>query len=127
MKLCLLWMGMMMVAASFAQTQTSPRTFSSPGEILERYSAEIIQNTFEETRGIFEFIESYDEKRNGIFIMSNRGLYQVRYREGTGLVFERIKTRREIDQEFSLWVLIWVCIIAGGAMLLVIFVPNRSN
>ncbi len=101
------------------------QTYSSPEALLERYSAEEIKDAFQTPRGISELMESYEERRDGIFIMSTRALYQVRYREGTGLVFETVKTRKEIEDQFPLYVMMWLFIISGGIILLVILVPNK--
>ncbi len=120
MKTLLLCVLLLMGAIAYGQT------YSTPEAILERHSAEEIKDAFQTPRGISELLESYEERRDGIFIMSTRALYQVRYREGTGLVFETVKTRKEIDDEFPLYVMMWLFIISGGIILLVILVPNKQ-
>ncbi len=92
---------------------------SDPGKILSNYSEDQIREIFTENR-MFEWIDKFDVKDDGIYILTGKWYYQVQMEEDKGLFFSGYQSRYDYDRNQVSWLLISVFIISGGILLLII-------
>ncbi|HPE69478.1 MAG TPA: hypothetical protein P5560_10505 [Thermotogota bacterium] len=99
---------------------------SDPEVILEKFSQEQILEEFQRLR-MFEWVDRYDEKRDGIYILSTRWLYKVRLMDDGTLHFQSVKTRQEHDQMFPFWVIMTLFIVSGLTLTLIFLWPTLTR
>src|SRR6056297_2478910 len=92
---------------------------SDTNKILNIYSEEQIKDIFLENR-IFAWIDKFEVKDDGIYILTDKWYYQVMMEEDQGLFFSGQKSRYEYDRNQISWLLIAIFIISGGIILLII-------
>ena len=92
---------------------------SDPGKILSNYSEDQIREIFTENR-MFEWIDKFDVKDDGIYILTGKWYYKVQMEEDKGLFFSGYQSRYDYDRNQVSWLLISVFIISGGILLLII-------
>ena len=92
---------------------------SDPEKILSNYSEDQIREIFTENR-MFEWIDKFDVKDDGIYILTGKWYYQVQMEEDKGLFFSGYQSRYDYDRNQVSWLLISVFIISGGILLLII-------
>jgi len=92
---------------------------SDPEKILNHYTEEEIRDIFSENR-MFEWIDKFEVKDDGIFILTGKWYYQVKMEDDQTLFFSGYQSRYDYDRNQVSWLLIAVFIISGGIILLII-------
>ena len=92
---------------------------SDTDKILNVYSEEEIEEIFVENR-MFEWIDRFEVKDDGIYILTGKWYYKVMMEEDQSLFFSGVKSRYEYDRNQVSWLLISIFIISGGIILLII-------
>ena len=88
-------------------------------KILNTYTEDQIREIFTENR-MFEWIDKFEVKEDGIFILTGKWYYQVKMEEDQSLFFSGYQSRYDYDRNQVSWLLISVFIISGGIILLII-------
>ena len=88
-------------------------------KILSVYSEEEIKEIFTENR-MFEWVDKFDVKDDGIYILTGKWYYQVMMEDDQSLYFSGKQSRYEYDRNQVSWLLIAIFIISGGIILLII-------
>lgn len=92
---------------------------SDPEKILTNYSEDQIKEIFTENR-MFEWIDKFEVKDDGIFILTGKWYYQVMMEEEQSLFFSGYQSRYDYDRNQVSWLLISIFIVSGGIILLII-------
>jgi len=92
---------------------------SDPEKILTNYSEDQIKEIFTENR-MFEWIDKFEVKDDGIFILTGKWYYQVMMEEDQSLFFSGYQSRYDYDRNQVSWLLISIFIVSGGIILLII-------
>jgi len=92
---------------------------SDPEKILNTYTEDQIRDIFTENR-MFEWIEKFEVKDDGLFILTGKWYYQVKMEEDQSLFFSGYQSRYDYNRNQVSWLLISIFIISGGIILLII-------
>ncbi len=92
---------------------------SEPEKILSVYSAEDIKQIFLESR-MFEWVDKFEVKDEGIFLLSGKWYYKVMMEEDQTLFFSGLQSRYDYDRNQVSWLFIAIFIISGGIILFII-------
>lgn len=92
---------------------------SEPEKILSVYSAEDIKQIFLESR-MFEWIDKFEVKDEGIFLLSGKWYYKVMMEKDQSLFFSGLQSRYDYDRNQVSWLFIAIFIISGGIILFII-------
>ena len=92
---------------------------SDTDKILNVYSEEEIEEIFVENR-MFEWIDRFEVKDDGIYILTGKWYYKVMMEEDQSLFFSGVKSRYEYARNPVSWLFISIFIISGGIILLII-------
>ena len=92
---------------------------TDPEKILSIYTEDDIRENFTENR-MFEWIDQFEVKDDGIFILTGKWYYQVKMEEDQSLYFSGHQSRYEYDRNQVSWLLIAIFIISGGIILVII-------
>jgi len=92
---------------------------SDPEKILSVYSGEDIKQIFIEGR-MFEWIDKFEVKEEGIFLLSGKWYYKVMMEEDQTLFFSGLQSRYDYDRNQVSWLFISIFIVSGGIILFII-------
>lgn len=88
-------------------------------QILKNHSDEQIRQTFKDSRK-FEWVDKYEVKDDGIFILTDKWYYQVKMEEDGSLFFSGFQSRYEYDRNQVSWILLSIFFLSGIIILIII-------
>ncbi len=91
-----------------------------PDKIHDYYTKDEIIEAFKKNR-TFEWVDRYNEKSDGIYILTSEWYYQVMLeQEDNSLYFRGRKSRAEYDRMVPFWIIIGLFVVAGVIILIII-------